>query len=178
MHISFRYTNRSTVMFSKPLLRIYPEGYEKKRQHQPQCVICEEDCEETDAIKSNQAWATIKENAQKWVGLDRYGNIYTSIAWNAGWKGHYAHRSCKTYLGTSKTLNQAISRKSKEEVIPEASLSQFGAGDALPQRQSRANMLLHDPELCVWCLKPEDTRHKDRPNSKLSLIDSVSKTHI
>ena len=33
----------------------------------------------------------------------------------------------------------------------------------------RSSGPIHQPKL--WCLKPEDTRHKDRTNSKLHLID-------
>ena len=35
----------------------------------------------------------------------------------------------------------------------------------------RSSGPIHQPKLCIWCLKPEDTRHKDRINSKLHLID-------
>ena len=55
------------------------------------CVLqCGELCNEaTDTIISVESWENLKEKAQLWSGLDKFGDIYATVDWDNGPGGQY-----------------------------------------------------------------------------------------
>ncbi|KAI4796901.1 hypothetical protein KUCAC02_026681, partial [Chaenocephalus aceratus] len=45
----------------------------------------------TDAITSIEKWDTLKNNTELWSGLDKFGDVHTSIDWDTGPVGHCVH---------------------------------------------------------------------------------------
>ena len=58
------------------------------------CILCGNVCNEaTDSISSIERWENIKRKSQLWIGLDKFGNIHSSVDWEHGPAGHCVHES-------------------------------------------------------------------------------------
>ena len=93
-------------------------------------------------------------------GLDIEG------AWDNGPVGVYYHQVCKLKLFSSRKLDQALKRKEKlqkekKDQSTSLALSQPQPGEKTRQTRQTTG-LIRDKNLCIWCLKPEDMKHRDR----------------
>jgi len=43
----------------------------------------------SDSISSTERWETIKKKALLWSGLDKFGDVYTTVDWDNGPAGQY-----------------------------------------------------------------------------------------
>ena len=55
-------------------------------------------CEATDAIGTVESWTNIKEKAQLWSGLDKFGDVFESVDWENGPGKQCVHKTCKLTL--------------------------------------------------------------------------------
>ena len=79
------------------------------------CILCGNLCDEADSIKSAQRWGNIKEKAQLWSGLDKFGHVYATMDWDKGPAGQCVHEACMLTMCNSKKLEQAKKRQEKQE---------------------------------------------------------------
>jgi hypothetical protein len=140
------------------------------------CILqCGGLCDEvTDAITSVESWENIKEKAMLWSGLDKFGDVYTTIDWNNGPGRQCAHKSCKLTLWNAKKLEQAKKRQKQradEECPSQSSTMNLASipAAAPPAKRLRSSVegFIHEKTKCIWCCKPESAKH---PETKLSLI--------
>ncbi len=136
------------------------------------CILCGN--EVTDSISLIERWENIKRKSQLWIGLDKFGNIHSSVDWEHGPSGHCVHESCKMTLCNATKLEQAKKRQKKRELEQshshdKASSVSGHCSQAVPAAKRLRSSLgaIHDKRKCVWCCKPESTKH---PESKLYLI--------
>ena len=141
------------------------------------CLLCKEECKEE--CKSNEVgWNNLEEKAKNWSCLDTFGGAFDRVNWEDGPQGMYVHSNCKIKLFNSRSLEQAKQRKEKEKEKKseneEEILTQSNSpvASSIVTRRSTTG-LVHSKHLCIWCMKPEDARHKDRKNSKLHLLNQV-----
>ena len=87
----------------------YKDGYHK-------CLLqpCEDVCVEADAI-SEVKWKNIKEKSELWIGLDKFGSVYSSTKWDSDRENSYCHKQCYMNLTNSRKLEQAKNRKKKQD---------------------------------------------------------------
>ncbi|KAI4830245.1 hypothetical protein KUCAC02_001891 [Chaenocephalus aceratus] len=139
------------------------------------CILqCGRVCSKaTDAITSIEKWDTLKNNTELWSGLDKFGDVHTSIDWDTGPVGHCVHDTCRLTLCNATKLEQANNRQ-KKRVVDEcqaqsSSTSDISSTAATPSfKRLRSSLgLIHDKNKCVWCCKTESAKH---PESKLVLI--------
>lgn len=164
---------------SQPLLT--GNQVSKKRELDTSCILCDQECNEE--CKSNlSAWSNLEEKSKNWIGLDTFGDVFDRVDWRNGPQGMYLHSNCKIKLFNSRSLEQAKRRKEKE--CSRQSMSNDNNGEkSLDLQKSPENTntvarrssigTVHSKNLCIWCMEPEDTRHKGRKNSKLHLINQV-----
>ena len=90
------------------------------------------------------------------------------------------HNNCKLKLHNARALDKVKKKKEKKDQEEECkSFSEkaiINSGEArnsatITRRSSIG--LFHSKDLCVWCMKPKDTCHKDRKNSKLHWFNQV-----
>ena len=167
---------------SEPILKAKPESAAKRRKVSlGVCLACKEDCFDSKEEKKDiQAWKDLKAITEKWVGLDPYGSIYEETNWDSGPEGNFIHKTCRLKLGDSKRLERALSRTRQEEEFPESAQS----NDLIPSSELPANISsvhrqsqtgnLHDKNLCIFCMKGEDLKHRDRKSSNLRLLEQKS----
>jgi hypothetical protein len=147
-------------------------------------VLClGQDEENLEELKDVVAWNNLKDKAKKWIHLDIFGDVYERVCWKDGPVGNFAHRKCKSYMGSSRNLTLATKRRK-----PLASIENLGGlnGDVaepsedIPElcasvvetrvngiRRTRRDGPLYDDNLCIFCMKPQDKRHCDRKYSHL-----------
>lgn len=170
---------------SEPLLSgKLPSTVSKKRKLGSLCLLCTEECQEE--CKSNlDGWKNLEEKSWNWCGLDTFGDAFDRVNWKDGPEGMYLHSNCKLKLFNNRSLEQARKRKEKERAQREE--EEKNKDDDKDGKQSRLESpevpkivsrrsstgRVHSKLLCIWCMKPEDTRHKDRKNSKLHLLNQV-----
>ena len=134
---------------------------------------CHQECVLGEAKISELALNNIKTNAQDWKGVGRFADIYDRTLWDSKTE-FYVHNNCKIQIATKKKLGSARSRltnsKDLNKEIPSTSCS-IDDNDTKGKRWKRSLGPLHRPELCIWCLKPQDKSHGDRKTSSLHLID-------
>ena len=170
---------------SQPLLSgKQPNTVSKKRKLGSLCLLCTEECQEE--FKSNlDGWNNLEENSRNWCGLDNFGDASGRVNWENGPEGMYLHFNCKMKLFNKRFLEQARKRKEKERAQREeeeknkdddqdrkrSQLESPEIPKITPRRSSTGRV--HSKNLCIWCIKLEDTRHKDRKNSKLHLLNQL-----
>lgn len=136
-----------------------------------QCgVLCDKD---TDSITSVARWANLKKKALLWKGLDKFGDVYTTVDWDNGPIGRCVHNTCMLTFSNAKKLEQAIKRQRKEDFeesqCQSSSTSNVCSPSVAPASKRLRSSLgpIHDKTKCVWCCAPESKKH---PESKLHLI--------
>ena len=53
---------------------------------------------------SPEAWDRLKDKAEEWKDLRKFGAVYYSVDWEAGPKGTFFHKSCRASLGSQRKL--------------------------------------------------------------------------
>ena len=157
---------------SKAVLQTCPEGGRASKAYKPTCLLCKNECELTDNL-TQLVWDNLKKNVQKWAGLDKFGDVYEQVPWANGPAGFYVHHKCKLYVSAQKTLSQALNRKRKAEQVEDQSTPQSSEEPSAPKRRKRQDGPISLHHVCVFCMKPQDTRHKKRKYSDLHLIEEV-----
>ena len=154
-------------MMSKPLQK----GRKRRSEDSAvgSCILCQLDCDEDRSNTGIQAWTNLQEHAKQWIGLDTFGSIHQDVVWENGPKGIYFHQSCKITLFSDRKLQQALSRKHKSEteaiestqMESDPSASQAPLEDGMRTTRSSTG-LIHEKNLCIWCMKPKDEKHPSR----------------
>ena len=150
-----------------------------------QCILkCGEPCHEVDSIASitDDKWTNIQFKAEKWLGLDRFGDVFTTTLWCEKQKGCFMHNTCYLSLSSSKKLEAAQRRfqKAKEKETA-SSYDDQGTGPSTqilspsPKRTRFSTGVIHDKNHCVWCMKSDDNRHPNRSKDKLYRIEKLSR---
>ena len=152
----------------------------KKRKIETLCILCNEECSEKCKLQE-VGWNSTREKAKAWIGLDTLGTVSETVDWGNGPEIYLLHNKCKLKLHNERALDQGKKRKEKKDQEEEcksfAEKSNISSGEAsnsatITTRRSSIG-LIHSKDLCIWCMKPKNTRHKDRTNSKLHLINQV-----
>ena len=150
-----------------------PSFISKKQKTGNVCFLWRQECVLGEAKIGELVLNNIKKNAEDWKGVGRFPDIYDRTLWDSKTE-FYLHNNCKIQIATKKKLDSAGSRltnsKDLDKEIPSTSCS-IDANDTKVKRWERSLGPLHRPELCIWCLKPQDKSHKDRKTSSLHLID-------
>ena len=141
----------------------------KKNKADNNCCLCHGDgvlCERkiTETVFNN-----IKENSEKWKVVGLFAHVYDGTTWDTNIE-LYVHNNCKLDISSTKKLEIAKRQSFMIERIPSTS-TDIDEQHTQAKQWRRSSGPIHQPKLCIWCLKPEDTRHKDRTNSKLHPID-------
>ena len=123
----------------------------KKKKTVNNCFLCHRDCVLCERKITETVFNNIKENSEKWKGVGMFAHVYDGTTWDTNIE-LYVHNNCMI------------------ERIPSTPTG-IDEQHTQDKQWRRSSGPIHQPKLCIWCLKPEDTRHKDRTNSKLHLID-------
>ena len=153
----------------------------RRRISETYCILCNEEYSEQCTLK-DVGWKSLQQKAELWVELDTFGNVAETVDWNVSPDSYLIHSQCKIKLYNSRALDQARKRKAKleepsGESLESDCLSEHETGKLLRSTRKSFDGLIHSKELCIWCMKPEDKRHKNRNYTKLHLIDQVCKAH-
>ena len=129
-----------------------------------QCILCKDECDEYHSTIHIDAWNNLRETAKQWSGLDTFSTVYNDVAWDNGPFGVYYHQVCKLKLFSRRKLEQALKRKEKlqtEQPDQGNSSTSTQPQDEEKRRHTRQRVgIIHDKNLCIWCLKPEDKKHR------------------
>ena len=131
------------------------------------CLLqCQKPCDASNAIDNlgKEAWEKLKLKAFNWKGLDMFGNVYDTVNWQQGPSGKHVHGNCRFDISSSDKLNRAKTRQQKRErdsASHECPDDHDLAGPA-PKCLRSSVGIVHNKNLCVWCMKPEDTKHPER----------------
>ena len=87
-----------------------PPSKKWKNEESHQCILCGQECDEDKSKFSLDAWENLKETAFPWRDLDIFGNVHGEVDWEAGPAGTYFHKLCKTYMQSTRKLQQARKR--------------------------------------------------------------------
>ena len=107
----------------------------------------------------------LKAAALEWKGLDKYGNVLESVNWDNGPSESFFHTLCKTEFASKNKLEQSKARKAEAETSALKSCNDSSSEDvSLSSKRLSCSTtgLLHNKDLCIWCMKPEDTKHPGR----------------
>ena len=122
----------------------------------------------------------MREKTKASTGLDTFGTVSETVDWGNGPEIYFLHNNCKVKLHNGIALDQAKKRKEKkdnEEVCKSFAekgiISSGEASNSATITRRSLIVLINSKDLCIWCMKPENTRHKDGKNSKLHLINQV-----
>ena len=131
-----------------------------------QCILkCGEACSDGDSRDgcSIESWKRLEEKALLWKGLDKFGDVYDDTDWESGSVGKFIHKQCRLIMFTPKRLDQAQTRKRKHDespqstsVLEEACVSDYSS----PKKLRSKTGMVHEKQLCVWCMKGESKRKK------------------
>ena len=145
------------------------------------CILqCGNPCSKTDSIDkiSLSKWNNIKTQCQKWIGLDTFELVYTSIDWELGPTGFFMHDRCYLKLCSGRKLLQAENRKQKQSQNLESEDQSSGNSPtvinesmlSLPTKCTHSAGVVHDKTKCIWCFKGPAKKH---PNRYISFLHSV-----
>lgn len=132
---------------------------------QYECLLqCMKPCGVADSINNMTpgAWEKLKLKSLNWKGCDRYGNVYDSVDWELGPRGHHMHTSCRVTISSSVKLNQSKVRQQKRDREEEMCHHDVDLASPAPKSLRSSTGIVHDKNLCVWCMKPEDEKHPER----------------
>ena len=159
---------------SEAVLKAVPDAKRRKTTDRQchMCVLCGRDCDEDRSKYPLDSWNSMKIQSQKWHGLDKFGNVYDEVEWDSGPVGVYFHQTCRTAFTNQRTLEQAKARKNKHEVFSTTSTIACAETnkDCSSQIRQKSRLHrsstgpLHNKDLCVWCMKPEDRKHSVQGN--------------
>ena len=122
----------------------------------------------------------MREKAKVWIVLDTFGSVSETVDWGIDPEIYFRHNNYKLKLCNARALDQAKKRKKKKDQEEECKSfaekvikSSGEASNSATITRRSSIVLIHSKDLCIWCMKPKDTHHKDRKNSKLYLINQV-----
>lgn len=150
---------------SSPLLTpLKPSGKTHEYPCDKLCALCGEVCTDDRPIVGIEIWNGIKNHARNWIGLDKFGDVYDRVDWE---KPQKLHENCRKTISASRQLKQAQVRFQKRVLENEQNESTIEDVNAEapnePKRVLRSTLgPLHEKHLCVWCMLPEDSKHKGR----------------
>ena len=133
--------------------------------------FCQQECNEDKTDYLTDSWNKLKAVALEWKGLDKYGNVFESVNWDNGPSGSSFHKLCKSKqlhpaaLTSKRKLEQSKARKAKAETSALKSCNDSSSEDVSlsSRRLSHSTTgLLYNKDLCIWFMKPEDTKHSGR----------------
>ena len=127
------------------------------------CIFCHKDCDEKQKEVSVEKWEEFHSLAKQWCGLDKFGDVLTTVDWVSGHRGKYWHKSCQLIFTGSRKLKQAIARKNseKENVPKEESLTATNNQDERPATRGKTGTI-HNPDVCIWCTKSIFGKNSER----------------
>lgn len=146
------------------------------------CLLqCGKPCEASDSIDNmnKETWDKLKSKSLNWKGCDRFGNVYDTVDLELGPCGKHVHTNCRFDISSSDKLNRSKMRQQKRE---RESVSEDQTYDSTCQHDQdlsssapkRRTGIVHDKNLCVWCMKPEDTKHPERTGRWLLISYTAS----
>ena len=157
--------------------KILLKGSKKIKISESVCILCDNKCSEKCRL-SLTSWKALREKAKLWVGLDRFGECYENVSWDKPATDNFLHQSCKLQIYSKRLLEQALKRKKKNDNEPsEAAHKQSeikpsqNQSTRVPTRETTGE--LHKKDCCIWCMKPEDKRHKGRNESELFVLQVI-----
>lgn len=135
------------------------------------CIFCHKDCDEKQKEVSVEKWKEFHSLAKQWCGLDKFGDVLTTVDWVSGHRGKYWHKSCQLIFTGSRKLKQAIARKNseKENVPKEESLTATNNQDERPATRGKTGTI-HNPDVCIWCTKSIFGKNSERYGPSRQLI--------
>ena len=112
-------------------------------------------------------WNSMRESlkAKAWIGLDTFRTVSETVDWRNGPEIYLLHNNYTLKLHNARASDQDKKRKEKKDQEEEcenfAEKGIINSGEAsnsatITRRSSIG--LIHSKDLCVWCMKPEDTR--------------------
>ena len=136
-----------------------------------ECVLCSLNFSKQDTGNriTSERWLRIRNVAEKWKYLDKFGDVFTSVDWDSGSDGKFMHKSCELDLFNDRKLSQAIIRKENEERTEDEPFQSSSTSSKvesceeleIPSRKRlRSEGKLHHKNLCIWCMEPEDSKRK------------------
>ena len=151
-----------------------------------ECVLkCGNPCKSTETI-SDSKWESLQSKSQKWSGLDKFGDLYSTISWEDGPRCYYMHQKCYITISSSEKLAKAEQRKKKQsdnaQCSSQASVSEMPyhsdeeTEQQLPSKRLRSSVCgpLHNKTKCVWCMQGEDSKHPKRAQGQLYRLNTHS----
>ena len=134
-----------------------------------ECLLqCGKPCESADSVDNmtQGAWEKLKLKSLNWKGCDRFGNVYDSVDWECGPHGKHLHASCRLDISSSEKLKRSKLRQQKqdrESAFHEETCHHDPDFESPALKRLRSSTgIVHDKNLCVWCMKPEDERHPEQ----------------
>ena len=154
---------------SSPILQLTPSRKRKRDEasETKTCILCNEECAEDKSSLSAEAWERMKDKASDWKGLLKFGDVFDTVNWEAGPEGVFFHKRCRITLASKKSLDQARRKQEnndKEKQTPGTSIDQTRSSLS-GGRSSRSKGLLHHKHMCIWCMKPDDSKHGNKLSS-------------
>lgn len=133
------------------------------------CILCQQPCNADDNMDntSHTKWDNLKHKSFLWKELDKFQHAYAAVEWDKGPKGMYMHSTCYTQISGNRYIQQAQNRKrkSEQEEKAQASTSSEQQPVNMPKRLRSSTGVVHDKNLCVWCMKgPQKTSNRDKSN--------------
>ena len=150
---------------------IPPPKQAKSETGDDSCFLCESPCWEKQKELNAEQWKTFQLTAQKWSGLDKFGEVFEKTDWHSGPGGKVWHKKCKLHIAGERKLQQALKRKAPSIASDEEQHASVNNDERPATRQSVGP--IHDTSLCIWCMKGLDARHPDR-SEKLHVIEKRS----
>ena len=153
---------------SKPLLKPVSDLKKRKRNESSDniCILCNLQCNEERSSYPLNSWNDLKRLAHEWKKLDTFGEVFDSVSWDDGPSGKYFHKVCRMEIAGERKLQQAKSRyeknTNKQQIQTSCANESVENDPATSGRRTRSKGMLHNKDLCIWCMKPEDKAHPDR----------------
>ena len=155
---------------SKPLLKPVSDLKKRKRNESSDniCILCNLQCNEERSSYPLNSWNDLKRLAHEWKKLDTFGEVFDSVSWDDGPSGKYFQKVCRMEIAGERKLQQAKSRyeksTNKQQIQTSCANESVENDPATSGRRTRSKGMLHNKDLCIWCMKPEDKAHPDRDN--------------
>ena len=137
---------------------------------------CKRKCTAKSSISVDK-WIKIKTKCQLWEGLDRFTDIFQTVPWENGPSGYYICSTCFISLCSADHLSRAQVRKQKNAADSENEIQEDIQPTVQPppspkRLRSSLGTLYHPKTACVWCMKGEDKKHRDRKAGQLRRIET------
>ncbi len=151
-----------------------------------ECLLqCGKPCEASSSCDhiTKEVWGKLISKYLNWKGCDKFENVYDTVDWDLGPCGKYVHNNCRIDIASSQKLNRSKMRQRKRERESASHDNQTYDSTcehdqelslSAPKRLRSNTGTVHDKHLCVWCMKPEDTKHPEQTGKWLLLSCTAS----